>query len=109
MTIRRKRLVRIDLRALNPKASSITVYLRAISSQLRIHETTTVRTARGLLDASRMTNFSTVVITAYALTVVIPAIRSTSINTPSIRIEYCLKSTVSLTKDRNDLTGSLNP
>ena len=84
MTTRRKRLIRIDLRALNPKANSITVYLRAISSQLRIHETITVRTTRRLLDASRMTNFSTVVITAYALTMVIPAIRSTSINMPSI-------------------------
>src|SRR5438034_6312416 len=109
MTTRRKRLVRIDLRALNPKASSITVHLRAISSQLRIHETTTVRTARKLLDASRMTNFSTIVITAYTSTVVILAIRSTSINMPSIRIEYRLKTTVSLTEARNDLTGSLSP
>ena len=108
MTIRRKRLVRIDLRALNPKASSITVHLRAINSQLRIHKTITVRTARRLLDASQITNFSTVVITAYTSTVVILAIRSTSVNMPLIRIEYRLKTTVSLTKARNDLTGSLS-
>ena len=108
MTTRRKRLVRIDLRALNPKASSITIHLKAISSQLRIHETITVRTARRLLDASRITNFSTIVITAYALTVVILAIRSTSVNTPLIRIEYRLKTTVSLTEARNDLMGSLS-
>ena len=108
MTTRRKRLVQIDLRALNPKASSITVHLKAISSQLRIHETTTVRTARRLLNTSRMTNFSIVIITAYALTMVILAIRSTSINTPLIRIEYRLKTIVSLTEARNDLTGSLS-